>query len=238
MAMANTCESVQGSLRDNKPKGLLGLNQQVRWQESRPNDRGSRLSTTRAICGCLRPWTPEAELVNPVASPLWARVRSSLPSVGRLESFRLESSPTGKPTVREVYGAARQDAGRSECRSVMDRIRVRDLLGAKASPRPAGIPSRDHLENRPHGGMAMDDLAQAMVGAPPRSPRAVRWLQVRIAKAVQEPTLNIRVEPNSAFGMLERSAVKVARSVLRGAGVGNGPLPTRLRTANRSKPVP
>ena len=41
--------------------------------------------------------------------------------------------------------------------------------------------------------------------------------------------LNSRVELSSAFEMLERSAVKVARSVLRGAGAGNGPVPARRR---------
>ena len=77
--MANTCESVQGSSRANKPKGLIGLDQKVRWQEPCPNDHGSRLSTTRSICGCLRPRTPKAEHVNPVSPPVRARVRSSLP---------------------------------------------------------------------------------------------------------------------------------------------------------------
>ena len=43
--------------------------------------------------------------------------------------------------------------------------------------------------------------------------------------------LNSRVELTSAFGMLERSAVKVACCVLRGAGAGNGPVPTRRRHA-------
>ena len=78
--MANICESVQGSSRANKPKGLTGLDQTVRWQESRPNDRGSRLSTTRSTCGCLRPRTPKAEHGNLVLPPEEARTRSSLPN--------------------------------------------------------------------------------------------------------------------------------------------------------------
>lgn len=48
---------------------LIGLNQKVKWQESRPNDRGSWLLPTRSTCRCLRSHTPEAERGNPVSPP-------------------------------------------------------------------------------------------------------------------------------------------------------------------------
>ena len=83
--MANTSESVQGSSHESKPKGLLGLDQKVRWQESCPNDHDSRLMPARSNCGCLRPRTPKAEHVNPVSPPGRARARSSLPDRTRCE---------------------------------------------------------------------------------------------------------------------------------------------------------
>ena len=48
---------------------LTGLNQKVKWQESRPNDRGSWLLPTRSTCRCLRSRTPKAERGNPVSPP-------------------------------------------------------------------------------------------------------------------------------------------------------------------------
>ena len=66
----------------------------------------------------------------------------------------------------------------------------------------------------------MDDPARARVGAPPGgtvdwqsidwepAEKAVDQLQVRIAKAVRDSKTNNRVEPHSAFEMLERSAMK------------------------------
>ena len=115
--MANRCESVEGSSRANKPKGLTGLDQKVRWQESRPNDRGSRLSTTRSICGCLRPRTPKAEHVNPVSPPGKARARSFLPDrrggeMARIVPARRESSQASRPqgTPREVQDRMLEEA--------------------------------------------------------------------------------------------------------------------------------
>ena len=109
--MANTCESVQGPSRASKPKGLIGLDQKVRWQESRPNDRGSRSSSTRSTCGCLRLRTPEAEHVNPVFPPRRARVRSSLPDRACREMARVVPtrwSPSRQAARKESPWRCRQ----------------------------------------------------------------------------------------------------------------------------------
>jgi hypothetical protein len=58
--MAKVLESVQG------PSSSTS---QMR-QESRPNDRGSWLSSTRSTCRCLRSRTPKAERGNPVSPPV------------------------------------------------------------------------------------------------------------------------------------------------------------------------
>ena len=160
--MANTCESVQGpSLRPSQMR-LIGLYQKVKWQESRPNDRGPWPLPTRSNCRCLRSRTPKAERGNPVSppgegqSPIFPpRLRRN--GVRRPGSVRLAPmapifSPLFEAGVvpghsasllrqadrKEGHRAARQDAGRSECRLVMRRIRVGNLPGAKASRRPAG----------------------------------------------------------------------------------------------------
>ncbi len=48
---------------------LIGLYQKVKWQESRPNDRGSWPLPTRSTCRCLRSRTPKAKRGNPVSPP-------------------------------------------------------------------------------------------------------------------------------------------------------------------------
>ena len=124
--MANRCESAQGSSRANESarpgQGLTGSDPTVRWQESRPNDRGSRLSTTRSTCGCLRPRTPKVEhvkplLARPVSPPGEARARSFLPDrrvgeMARIVPARYESFQTSRPrgTPKEVQERMLEEA--------------------------------------------------------------------------------------------------------------------------------
>ena len=119
VTMANVSESAQGPSRANRPKGLTGLDQKVRWQETRASDRVSRSSITRSTSWRLKSRTPNAELGNPVVSPFEARTRSSLPAGGLEPNGQSRSgsieSWLGKPTARKAHGAAGQDAGRSEC---------------------------------------------------------------------------------------------------------------------------
>ncbi len=118
-------------------------------------------------------------------------VRSSLPHE-RPGSFRRSQPSKGKRPARNAHGDAGQDAGKSECRPVMGRIRD-EVPGPKGSPRPAGERSRDSLENRPDGGKrkkvhkacAPSNLSWSSIDWH-RVDREVLRLQVRIAKAVRE----------------------------------------------------
>ena len=254
--MANTCEPAQGSLRCNEPKGLIGSNQKVRWQETRSNGRVSRSSSTRSTSWCLRSRTPKAELGNPVCSPRAEKTRSFLPDrrgwregqdrsgrresrsslpPRRPESFRRSDSNLGKSTARATHGHAGQDAGRSECRPVVGRIQVRNLPGAKASRRPAGVSLQDRLENRLEGESRKKARIRSEL-ARPHSPESgdLSAANQNCKGCSRSANVEIviksnRVDLSSAFERLEPGAVKVARRVLRGAGAGNGPVPTRLR---------
>lgn len=90
--------------------------------------------------------------------------------------------------------------------------------------------------------IAMDSLsapeqAEARPKIVPRTSRA--WACLAAANRdrkgcsdgviVERANKSNRVSLLLAFEMLEPGAVKVARRVLRGAGAGNGPVPTRLR---------
>lgn len=256
--MANICESAQGSSRGASQTGLMGSNQKVRWQETRSNGRVSRLLSTRSTSWCLRSRTPKAELGNPVYSPR-SGARSSLPAgsrrlVGQDRSGRrsrglsppgtrlAESGDSGvfrgKSIARATHGYAGQDAGRSECWSVVDQIRVRNLPGApqpgaKASLRPAGVSLRESLENRLEG----ERRKKARRDPRPARPRSPESGDLSAAnhdrKGCSDSVIFERAEKSNrvslslAFEMLEPGAVKVARRVLRGAGAGNGPVPTR-----------
>ena len=135
--------------------------------------------------------------------------RSSLPRK-RPGSFRHPDSLEGKRTARKADGGAGKDAGRSECRPVMGRIR--DVVpGPKGSPRPAGAPSRKSPENRHHGGKRKT----ARAGAPSS------WTRYGGCRCVSRRPLE--TERTSwvgipALGVLEPCAGKLARTVLRGVG--------------------
>ena len=118
--MAKVLESVQGPSSRTSQMRLTGLNQTVKWQESRPNDRGSWLSSTRSTCRCLRSRTPKAERGNPVSppgegqSPIFlsrscrvghdGRDRSGSPTCSRssLPSSRLGSFRSMQPSRRQA----------------------------------------------------------------------------------------------------------------------------------------
>lgn len=164
--MANTCNSVQGSSRGTSQAGLMGSTQKVRWQEIRSTGRGSRLSSTRSTSRYLRSQTPKAELGNPVYLPR-SSARSFLPAGSRRlvgqdrsghRSRRLSRPGTrlaesgdsslyhSKSIARAIHGYAGQDAGRSECWPVTNRLRVRNLPGVQVSQRQARVSLENRLE--------------------------------------------------------------------------------------------
>jgi len=105
--MAKVLESVQGPSSSTSQMRLIGLNQTVKWQESRPNDRGSWLLPTRSTCRCLRSHTPRAERGNPVSppgegeSPIFPpRLRRK--GVSRPGSFRFALMPPIFPPLTEA----------------------------------------------------------------------------------------------------------------------------------------
>ena len=109
------------------------------------------------------------------------------------------------------------DVGKSEGRSVIERIRVSTLPGTKVSPRPTGAFSRGSMENTLNG---KSKERWRWFDHPPVQP--LLW---RVQSLV--PTMLVsrrlfregnRVDLGSAFEVLEPYAGKLARTVLRGAG--------------------
>ena len=176
--------------------------------------------------------------------------RSFLPDcdtqqTGQDRSGRRTSSKEGKPTARKAHGDAGQDVGRSECRSVADRIRVLDLPGAKASPRPTGEPSRENLENRLDKGKRKKAertcaplefitstggcrcvsrrLFEGLCPCCRASRTRHSWRGCGMMDRQHEWTKNSRAG-QPAFGELEPYAGKLARTVLRGAWGRKRPL--------------
>ncbi len=105
--------------------------------------------------------------------------------------FRVEESePQGEPTAMRE-----REVGKSECRSVRERIRVSRLPGTKVSPRLTGASLRENLENRYYGERQL--TVAIVTGASPTQWEdwdSIDWtevyhrvnrLQVRIAKAVK-----------------------------------------------------
>ncbi len=136
--------------------------------------------------------------------------RSSLPRK-RPGSFWHPDSLEGKRTARKADGGAGKDAGRSERRPVMGRIRDA-VPGPKGSPRPAGAPSRKSPENRHHEGKRKT----AKAGAP--STLIKRFGGCRCVSRRPFETERTSWVGIPAFGVLEPCAGKLARTVLRGVG--------------------
>ena len=109
------------------------------------------------------------------------------------------------------------DVGKSEGRSVMERIRVSTSPGTKVSPRPTGAFSRESMENTLNG---KSKERWRWFDHPPVQP--LLW---RVQSLV--PTMLVsrrlfregnRIDLGSVFEVLEPYAGKLARTVLRGAG--------------------
>ena len=132
-----------------------------------------------------------------------------------------------------AHGGAGQDAGRSECRSVTDRIRD-TLPGPKGSPRPAGEPSRESPENHlRRAGCRREKRKKAARACAPLIPSDSEkswWLRVRIAKEIRDMLFPTEEKIQDfqvgqpTFGELEPSAGKPACCVLRGARGQQRPL--------------
>jgi hypothetical protein len=110
----------------NKPKMLTGLNQNGKWSVAPPF---SAEHTDRTITGVQAGPTPLDVMYAEHGKPDTPPATAGQPQ-GRLMAQRVEES------------------GESEGRSVIERIRVATLPGAKASPLPHGLPWRETLRNR------------------------------------------------------------------------------------------
>src|SRR4029079_10301507 len=116
------------------------------------------------------------------------------------------------------------DVGKSEGRSVMERIGVSTLPGTKVSPRPTGAFSRESMENTLNG---KSKERWRWFDHPPVQP--LLW---PVQSLVPTMLVSRRVVPQgapgsikgSAFEVLEPYAGKLARTVLRGAGGPEGAL--------------
>lgn len=122
--MANTCESALGIVMLTSQMRLTGLNQKVRWQESRSMGRGSWPLSTRSISRCLRSRTPKAERGNPVSPPgtgqspifppLLPKIRGGRPGSFRLTQSARSSLPSEEARVVPAHRAEARQANRKE----------------------------------------------------------------------------------------------------------------------------
>ena len=110
------------------------------------------------------------------------------------------------------------DVGKSEGRSVMERIRVSTSPGTKVSPRPTGAFSRESMENTLNG---KSKERWRWFDHPPVQPLLWR-VQSLVPTMLVSRRLSREGQPGSikgsAFEVLEPYAGKLARTVLRGAG--------------------
>ena len=113
-----------------------------------------------------------------------------------------------------------KDAGGSEGEAVMASIRVQNLPGVKTSRLPAGVSSRENRINNFHLGKQMTAGSTCWCAQ-----KRKRWVAPGRYREVSGG-MGWRVSRSrSAFEMLERYAVKVARTVLRrGSGSNATPL--------------
>lgn len=121
--MANTCKPVSGIVMVASQMRLTGLDQKVRWQESRSMGRGPWPLSTRSISRCLRSHTPKAERGNPVfppgisKSPIFPPLLPKLRAKG-LGSFRLISErPIFSPSKEARVVPAREvETRQADCK--------------------------------------------------------------------------------------------------------------------------
>jgi hypothetical protein len=125
--MCNICELLINVVKVNRPKMLTGLNQKVRGM------------VEVFVCHLTRSIIPSAN-----RQTLNYRVLSAEPGKPNYLHviITVESNPQGKPTGKWV-----KDAGKSECRSVIDRIWAQALPSTKVSRLPAGVGSREPYES-------------------------------------------------------------------------------------------
>ncbi len=113
-------------MKYNKPKMLIGLNQNGVWSAAPPfSMEHTDITTTGAQAGPKSLGVMDAEHGKPDAPPATA------------------GQPQGRLMEQRV-----EECGESERRAVMERIRVATSPGAKASPLPHGLPWRESLRNR------------------------------------------------------------------------------------------
>jgi len=114
-----------------------------------------------------------------------------------------------------------QDAGGSEGEAVMASIRVQNLPGVKTSRLPAGVLSRGDRINNLYMGKQMTPGSTCWCAH--KRKRLVAPARYREVSAGMGWRVSLS---RSAFEMLERYAMKVARTVLRGGSGSNvTPLP-------------
>ena len=119
--MRNICELPLNAVSDDRPKMLTGLDQKVRGMDG-------------AVWCCLtRSMIPPAN-----RQTLTHRVKLAEQGKPNYLHLSMESDPQGEPIDEWV-----KEVGISECRSVMERIRVQNLPGTKVSRLPTGVGSRE-----------------------------------------------------------------------------------------------
>ena len=109
------------------------------------------------------------------------------------------------------------DVGKSEGRSVMERIRVSTSPGTKVSPRPTGAFSRECMENTLNG---KSKERRRWFDHPSVQPLLWQVQSLVSTVLVSQRLLGCkgnRVDLGSAFEVLEPYAGKLASTVLRGA---------------------
>ena len=125
-------------------------------------------------------------------------------------------------------GMREQEDGKSECRSVMDRIRVQTLPDCESRQTSIWCSFAREFEESFYEGKQM--TASCFDDRCAFRPIYARRLQVRIAKAVYVMHYSRVIRQGMAFGMLEPYDGKLSRRVLRGLGAGNSSRLPDLRT--------
>ena len=129
--MVNTCELSINVVMSDKPKMLLGLSQKAL---ERVQSLDNTLSWTANAPGGQRAPNPSVSTLRNVVSPYC-------------------SSTRGREAARPTNGSAGRGVGKSECRSVMERIRVAPVVwatspDAQAGRLPCGVSARELRRNR------------------------------------------------------------------------------------------
>ncbi len=122
----NTCELSIHVVMSDKPKMLRGLSQKAL---ERVQSLDNTLSWTSNTPGGQRAPNPFESILRNVVSPYC-------------------SCRKGREAARPTNGSAGRGVGKSECRSVMEWIRVATSPDAQAGRRPCGVSARESRRNR------------------------------------------------------------------------------------------